>query len=266
MSWIFLDNTEKSQYVEFFAKGSGTALTSYDDFDYEANNHPLVIRGIRKDKLIKRCWQDKRDFYYFDTGYLGNDIYDLNPNGYKFWHRIVKNDLQHGDIVNRSNDRWQRLGKQIKSWNKTGRRIIIAAPDEKPCKFYGIDCQDWILNTVNTLRQYTDRPIIVRQRPANRIDRKQNIPLAQELQNDVFALITFNSIAATEAILQGIPAFTLAPANAASPVSLQDLSQIENPYYADRDKLHAWACHLAYGQFHTEELKNGTAKRILEDI
>jgi hypothetical protein len=59
--------------------------------------------------------------------------------------------------------------------------------------------------------------------------------------------------------------FTLAPANAAAPVGLQDLSQIDSPYYADTDKLYAWACHLAYGQFHIDELKNGSAKVKLEE-
>jgi hypothetical protein len=78
-------------------------------------------------------------------------------------------------------------------------------------------------------------------------------------------LVTYNSNAATEAIFHGIPAFTLAPANAASSVALQDLSQIENPYYADSDKLYSWACHLAYGQFHVNEMKDGTANRILLD-
>lgn len=266
MSWIFLDNTEKSRYVELFAQGSGTTLTSYENFVYENSNQPLVIRGIRKDKLIKRCWKDKRDFYYFDTGYIGNDVYDNNPNGYKFWHRIVKNNLQHGAIISRPDDRWKKLSKEIKPWKTPGRRIIIAAPDEKPCKFYGIDLNRWVEDVINTLKKYTDRSIVVRQRPVNRIDRKQNIPLVQELENDVFALVTFNSIAATEAILNGIPAFTLAPANAASPVCLQDLTKIETPYYPDEDKLYSWACHIAYGQFHTDELKNGTAKRILEEL
>ncbi len=78
-------------------------------------------------------------------------------------------------------------------------------------------------------------------------------------------MVTFNSVAAIESIFHGIPAFTLAPANAASPVALQDLSQIENPYYADQDKLHAWACHLSYGQFHVSELRDGSAKTKLEE-
>ena len=41
------------------------------------------------------------------------------------------------------------------------------------------------------------------------------------------------------------------------------LSQIETPYWPDLDKLHAWAHHLAYGQFHISELKDGLAQQIL---
>jgi hypothetical protein len=81
----------------------------------------------------------------------------------------------------------------------------------------------------------------------------------------VFALVTFNSVAAVESIFYGIPAFTLASANAAGPVALQDLSKINEPYYADRDKLYAWACHLAYGQVHVDEMKTGVALKILEN-
>jgi hypothetical protein len=42
-----------------------------------------------------------------------------------------------------------------------------------------------------------------------------------------------------------------------------DLSQIEKPWFPDQDQIHAWACHLAYGQFHIDELRNGLAEHIL---
>jgi hypothetical protein len=118
---------------------------------------------------------------------------------------------------------------------------------------------------VATLKKYTDRPIIVRQRAPKRIDRVQSDPLSVALAKDVHALVTFNSVAATEAIMHGIPAFVLAPSNAARPVGNTDLSQIETPYYPDSDKLNAWVRHLAYGQFHVDELRDGTAFRILTE-
>jgi hypothetical protein len=192
-----------------------------------------------------------------DTGYFGN-------NRWKMWHRVVKNNLQHTDIVPRPSDRFQKFGMKFRPWKKSGRAILIATPDEKPCKFYGIDLETWIADTTNTIKQYTDRPIIVRRRDPQRQNRVVNNTLQSALDNDVFALVTYNSVAAVESVFHGIPAFTLAPANAAQPVACQDLSQIETPYYPDHDKLHAWACHLAYGQFHVDELRNGQARDILE--
>jgi hypothetical protein len=87
---------------------------------------------------------------------------------------------------------------------------------------------------------------------------------ADRLKQDVHAVVTFNSVAATESVLTGIPTFTLAPCNAAMPVSNTDLSKIDNPWYPTTDEIYAWASHLAYGQFHIDELANGTADRILK--
>ena len=262
---IFLSKNGQDEYINQFARGSGKIAIPLDDFDYNSTTEPIVLRGILKHKIMKQCWTDSRTFYYVDTGYFGNERTSANPNGWKYWHRIVKNDLQHGEIIPRPGDRFKKFNKKINSWKKTGAKILIAAPDEKPCKFYGITKEQWITDTVNTLKKYTDRPIEIRERAKNRIDRIKHSTLHEALDDDVFALVTYNSVAATESIFYGIPAFTLAPSNAASPVSSQDLSQIDTPYYPDADKVYQWACHLAYGQFHVNEMKDGSVWRILND-
>jgi hypothetical protein len=136
-------------------------------------------------------------------------------------------------------------------------------PDEKPCKFYGVDRDVWISQTIATIRKYSDRSIEIRERAKQRQTRI-NEPLEQALSNDVHALVTFNSVAATESVFHGVPVFTLAP-NAAGPMGLQDLSKIETPYYPTNDERYAWACHLAYGQFHINEMKSGKAWDILNE-
>jgi hypothetical protein len=248
-----------------FASGSRGEIVNLDDFDYNSSNNTIVLRGILKKKIMQRCWINGRDFYFMDTGYMGNHPGRDNPHGWKYFHRIVKNDLQHNEIISRPSGRFAQLGIKLHDWKKGGRKILIAKPDEKPMKFYDMDLEQWLQETIDTIKQYSDRPIEVRERVKNRTERIVNKSLKEALDDDVHCLVTFNSNAATEAVMYGYPAFTLAPSHAAKPVTLQDLSQIENPYYADKDKVLAWASHLAYGQFHINELRNGTAWRMLNE-
>ena len=261
---IFLSKNGQDQYINEMAKGVKSNPTPTENFVYEQSKDPIVLRGILKKKIINNCWKDNRDFYYVDTGYFGNEKTASNPNGWKYWHRIVKNNLQHGNIIDRPDDRLKKFNIKFNNWKKNGTKILIAKPDEKPMKFYGLDLDKWVTDTVNTIKQYTDRPVEIRDRAKHRLKRV-NSTLQQALDDDVYTLVTFNSIAATEAVLHGIPAFTLAPCNAADPVSCQDLSQIEQPYYPDRDKVYKWACHLTYGQFHYSEMKNGDWWRIINE-
>lgn len=262
MNWIFLNKKNSDEYIEMFARGSGAVPTDLKTWRYQDSDAPLVIRGIMKHKIIKQCWADFRPFWYMDSGYVGNRPNPQNPNGWKQWHRIVLNNLQHGAVIARPADRWQRHGITMPR-RQYGSKILLAAPDEKPCVFYGITLSEWITQTIDKIRQHTDREIVVRERNPNRQAR-----VASDLQSaltDVHAVVTFNSIAATESVLAGVPAFALAPSNAAIPVSNTDLSKINNPWYPDQDQIHDWACHLAYGQFHNSELQNGTAHRILQE-
>ena len=64
--------------------------------------------------------------------------------------------------------------------------------------------------------------------------------------------------------MQGIPAFTTAP-TAADPVCDKDISLLESPSVQDDVKIWKWVCLFMYGQFHIDELKNGTAYRILNE-
>jgi len=200
-----------------------------------------------------------------DTGYMGNQRGPLNPMGWKFWHRIVKNDLQHDQVIHRPPDRFKKLAIPVHRWKKGGQKILIAKPDEKPMKFYNLELEQWLEETIATIKKYTDRPIEVRERVKSRTDRMITNSLKEALDEDVHALVTFNSNAATEAVLYGYPAFTLCSTHAAKSVTEQDLSKIETPYYPDLQQVEAWAHHLAYCQFHVSELKDGSAWRMLNE-
>ena len=267
--WIYLSKKGTDEYINRLARGAGVAPTPIEDWQYEDEPEKgLVLRGIMKHKIMKRCWEDGRPFRYMDTGYFGNRPGPLNPNGWKWYHRIVDNDLQHGDIVPQPADRWHSLGITIQPWRRDGRNIVIVMPDEKACQFYDTTPDAWLASVMAQLAGRTDRPIMVRQRVADPDVRTRDPASSFDavLRGDTFAIITFNSVAATEAVVAGIPAFVTAPCNAARPVANTDLARICDPWYPDPDMVHAWACHLAYGQFHISELEDGSALHILDGM
>lgn len=252
---ICLSKSLTDEYVNMFARGARLPI---EDYTYNFGNNPILIRSMGKRKLIHWCWENKHPFYYMDSGYVGNYKSKQNPLAYKHWHRIVKNDVQHNRIIERPDDRWKMLDYSIEP-RKTGSHILLVTPSEKPCKFYGIDRDVWVKETIKSIQQYTDRPIIIR----DKSPRPERIvkTIFDDLDN-AHALVTYQSIAAIESVLYGVPAFTLAP-TAADPVCDKDLSLIEQPTIQDKDKIHKWAHHLAYGQFHIREFNDGTAHRLL---
>jgi hypothetical protein len=234
-----------------------------------------VYRGVVKRKYIQQHWQDKKDFYYMDTGYFGNFVSPGNPSGKKLFHRIVKNDLQKHWLEKHSSDRCQEICKidpryQWKGWKKKGRKILIVVPNRKSCVFYGyeegkIKDRDaskptWLMNTIETIKKHTDMEIVIREK-GSRTDR-QNYSIFDALNEGVFATVSFNSIAALESVIYGIPSFVTVPC-AASPLSLTDLSQISKPFYPDESLVQQQCASLAYGQFTAEEIIDGTAWRLL---
>lgn len=267
--WIFLSKGGEDEYVNMLATSAGILPTNSDHFDYHydvaVDRNQLVLRGILKHKIMKQCIEDGNNFYYIDSGYVGNNVGSNNSQGIKQYHRIVLNDLQHTTIRPRPSDRWDLLGVKVHA-RRFGRRIIVAAPDEKPCKYYGIDQQQWIQDTVAEIKKHTSRPVEIRQRAPKRIDRVFTQPLGQVLTQDVHTVVTFNSVAAVESILSGVPAFVMAPSHVAAPVANRDLSKIDDPFYPDQDLLMSWCHSMAYGQYHVRELKNGTAFRMMQEL
>ena len=233
---------------------------------------PSIFRGIVKRKHIHQHWQDKKDFYYIDTGYFGNFASPGNPSGRKLFHRIVKNDLQKHWLEKHSSDRWQEICRidpryQWKDWKKKGRKILIVVPNRKSCVFYGYDVdpyvngeKPWLIKTIETIKKHTDMEIVIREKGSR--SARQHHSIFDALDEGVFATVAFNSIAALESVIYGVPAFVTVPC-AASPLALTDLTKITTPYYPNEDLVSKHCRSLAYGQFTSEEIINGTAWKLL---
>lgn len=254
---ICLSKNFSDTYINLFARGAQLKTVSSAP---HVITDDILMRGITKKKVMDKIIAHGHNYYYMDSGYFGNYPYEFNPYGYKLYFRIVKNNLQHSTILDKPDDRWKKLNLKIEN-RKKGDHILIVTPSEKPCKYYQINKKQWLTETIDTLKKYTDRKIKIREKPS-RLQRLKNT-IFNDL-NNAHAMVTFNSIAAVESVLYGVPAFTTVD-TAADPVSDKDLSKIENPSFQDTDKIYKWACHLAYGQYHVDEFKTGKAYKLLTE-
>jgi hypothetical protein len=110
---------------------------------------------------------------------------------------------------------------------------------------------------VSELKSHTDRDIIIR--------KKDETKTLQEQLKNCHAIVTHQSTAAIQAILQGVPSFCDLISQSV-PVSEIDISKIETPFYPDDDLRQQWIDSLLSCQFSMSEISNGKAREIVDRL
>lgn len=145
---------------------------------------------------------------------------------------------------------------------KNGNKILLCPPSEKVMNIYNFTVEKWLAKTIEEIKKYSNREIIIRVKNKDRASRIVIDPITVAFNNDIHCVITYNSIAALEAVMYGLPAFTLG-ANAFQSLCNTDLSNIENPYTPDEEVVKKILRHLSYCQFTETEFQDGSAWKII---
>ncbi len=211
-------------------------------------------------QLIKKLEARKQQFWFTDTPYFGRfDNNNLKPDNH-YW-RICKSRIHVPFIKDCKSDRFDKFNITIKAPTLTGSHILVC-PSSTGIHNY-LDRPNWIQETVEEIKRYTDRPIKVREKPRGRGTSgpsEATVPLSEDLK-DAWACVTSCSISAIEAVCMGKPVFCDEKSFAKAMGNLH-LADIEEPFYADPEP---WLNSLAYQQFTPKEFTNGTAIEILMD-
>ena len=210
--------------------------------------------------LVKVLEARKQTYWFTDTPYFGRfDNNNLKSDNH-YW-RICKNRIHVPFIKGCKSDRFEKFEMKIKAPNFKGKHILVCPSSPNINEYLGRP--NWIQETVEQIKRYTDRPIKVREKPRGRGTSGPSeaiVPLSEDLK-DAWVCVTSCSISAVEAQCMGIP--TICDEKSfAEPVSANQLNDIEDPYFVGVED---WLYSLAYHQFTPEEFTNGTAIEILLD-
>ncbi len=226
-----------------FAKGCGGTISA--DLNYLLPGPVAMFGSPPVWPLLRKAQAEGRDFYFADHAYFGRGRF----------YRITKNAYQHDGIGTSSTpERFERSACRIvQPWRKAGAHVLVCPQSPVYFSLHGLDHDEWLREVVSTLRQHTDREIRVRWKASR-------TPIGPDLEA-AWAVVVFSSAAALDALIAGVPVFTLASFAASRRMGLSDLSQIESPIYPDgrREFLHV----LADNQWTLPEIMRGSAWRHL---
>ena len=156
------------------------------------------------------------------------------------------------------------LGLTLAPWRTAGDHIVIALQRQDSQQWSGLpDTQAWVNDACNRLKKDTDRPIVIRSHPRQKI-----IPTAispnkiansydcfdfnQSLEN-AWAVVNWSSGPGPQSIINGVPAF-VGTDSLASLVSTFNLAEIENPAMPDRS---SWLNIIAHSEWTLDEIASG---------
>lgn len=260
---LFLPNELTKFKRQFFwrigdkieAAGGRVCKGDYRELDALPDDILPIVGASQFLRPLVQSWRKRgRTFIGWDRGYLRRVYATWLPRADTMetsYYRWTVNGYQMRALRDVPRDRWDALKLRTSPWMKNGRHIVVALPSAT----YMIShegMEHWTSRTIATLKRFTDRPIVLR-------DKESKRPLQADLYN-AHCLVTHGSIAAVEAVVCGCPVIVHED-SAAALVGLTDLSQVESPIYPDREQ---WLHSLAYCQFNELELVDGTLWRLLE--
>lgn len=252
-----LGAAKKDKWIGPFVRAIGGRMVTDVDEVYANTTLPMAFSGISKSAAKSQAEKHGLDYWYIDTGYIGNRMF-------KTWFRISKNSFQVTlPIQSRPDDRLTRL-KINRTQYTRGSKIMLIPIDPKVAGAYGLPAPDtWLQQTISTIKKYTDREIVVRHRPASRETRVTTDTFIEALQKDISAVVVWASNCGVEAAQHGIPVVSLGP-SACTQISGK-IEQIDNLPTLNADLTETWLRWLSYNQFSLPETESGLAWRILQE-
>ena len=162
------------------------------------------------------------------------------------------------------------LGLELKPWRKDGEYILICGQHDKSLQWHNMpSMSSWFLQTYDTIRKHTDRPIIFRPHPRCRlehIERGLKYVYRQEPKkindtyddfdmdfDNVFCTINWSSNPGIHSVINGVPAF-VGPSSLAYDVAGHNLEHIEYRQTPDRTQ---WVNDYAWTEYTVEEIARG---------
>jgi hypothetical protein len=169
--------------------------------------------------------------------------------------------------------RWQQIQRDlkltVKDYRSTGSHVLLCLQRNGGWSMSGLDVVVWARSTIQTIQQYSSRPIVIRAHPGDKrsaeyLAQLKSMPgvsvsnpgrtMEQDLVN-CWAVVNYNSSSVVGAAIEGYPVFVTDPVRSqCRDIANIDLAQIETPVLYDRQP---WLERISMFHWNFQELASG---------
>ena len=176
--------------------------------------------------------------------------------------------------------RWDQIRNQlnisVKPYRQHGKHILLCLQRNGGWSMKNYDVMQFCHQTIQEIKQYTDRPIVVRGHPGDKktaiylklsypnVTVSVNPSIEQDLEN-AWATVTYNSSPGVASLINGVPVFQKDPDPEYSmygEIANFDMSKIENP---NMPNIYPWLQRIAMCHWNFDELSDGTAWKFMRN-
>ena len=287
---IYLSTTGggKRDIMRAFGEGAeldGVKIKYIDTHTYEKSDYAMVFayksEGVdTPNHKFRQEVVDKHGekIFFVDSNVL--KAYEKDVRYFRFPYKSVhpnKADYMLDEDVSRNDKIIKDLNLKIKPWRKDGKHIcLFLNRGIGGFSTFGKPCYEWAKETVEEIRKFSDRPILIRSHKHagetaelkkdkenlhDILKKHMNIKLTalgetdiHEDLKDAWACVVHTSTSGAVAMLNGIPMISTHEACFSHKWTAGKLSDIENPMLKDRTY---YITHFANAHWNLEEVRQG---------
>lgn len=270
---------DQDKYVKSFGHASDAKIIYTRHQVFQSQNSQVKVKNLLpgynsvafagllrgNTHILNMALRDNLNFYYIDHAYF-------NP-GYKHpnWMRVTKNGFVQNTILpNVDTERLKLFDVKFKEYNFNKKQnIVVFPPSDTVARVF--NKTKWEAETIKKIREYTDRPIVVRRKSgpvmdnlmidAKNTEKYHYDESIDDVLNNAYCVVAFNSAVALTALERGIPVICERYC-AAYPLT-HSFSELEKLKEKERIQLFA---SLSWGQFTMEEITNKKTFKFINSI
>lgn len=232
---------------------------------------------MRQSKQI--MYMDKPHFRPIGLGQKGmKNLWRLSVDGF-YPHHYFR--------CGRPPDRFEKWGIKLHPWrnnNKDGKHVLVAGSSQKFHDFHGVrgTVQEYYEGLLRRIKDGWSGETVYRPKPSFAIRHHDEVkPMVgkmtsrmsnprdriwKELEN-CWALVTWGSNAALDALISGVPIMTVGDSIAKTMSKCNDANEltwrIDDPWHPSDEDRRQFFCDIAYCQFTPDEMKDGLAWQLI---